>query len=71
MTTRGSAPPLLIRNVRVYDHGGDIEDPPIRDARSKAPSWDFWLYSDHGVHAAIASSPIARLHMPTSSVVAG
>jgi 5-methylthioadenosine/S-adenosylhomocysteine deaminase len=31
MTTRGSSPSLLIRGARVYDHDGDIDDPPIRD----------------------------------------
>jgi 5-methylthioadenosine/S-adenosylhomocysteine deaminase len=30
-TAAPSAPPLLIRGGRVYDHDGDIDDPPVRD----------------------------------------
>lgn len=31
MTTQHSTRTLLIRGARVYDHDGDIDDPPIRD----------------------------------------
>jgi cytosine/adenosine deaminase-related metal-dependent hydrolase len=30
-TTAPSDPPLLIRGGRVYDHDGDVDDPPVRD----------------------------------------
>ncbi len=31
MMTQASARTLLIRGARVFDHDGDIDDPPIRD----------------------------------------